>query len=61
MMQNKNIAQHHQVNNSLAKSKLKYLLNSMPLNCAKYQQKNLQYLKVLYLINHWWTIEQKNL
>ncbi len=33
----------------------------MSLNCAKYQQKNLQYLKVFYFINYWWTIEQKNL
>jgi len=33
----------------------------MSLNCIKDQQKNLQYLKLLYLINHWWTIEQKNL
>ncbi len=42
------------------KPNLKYLLNFMSLNCAKYQQKNLKYLKVLYLINHWWTIEQKS-
>jgi len=33
----------------------------MQMNFVKYQQKNLQYLKLLYSINHWWTIKQKSL
>jgi hypothetical protein len=33
----------------------------MSLNSTKDQQKNLLYLKLLYLINYWWTIEQKSL
>jgi len=31
----------------------------MSLNFAEYQQKNLQYLQLLYLKNYWWTIEYK--
>jgi len=40
----------------IRKPNLKYLLNFMSLNCAKYQQKNLQYLKVLFhksFVDHW--------
>jgi hypothetical protein len=33
----------------------------MSFNSIDYQQKNLQYLQLLYIINGWWTIEEKNL
>jgi hypothetical protein len=33
----------------------------MSLNFVDDQQNKLQYLKLLYLINRWWTIEHKSL
>jgi len=55
------ISSNEQFNGKIKKHNLKYLLNFLPLNFAKYQQKNLQYLKLLYFINYWWTIEKKSL
>jgi hypothetical protein len=31
----------------------------MSFNSTNYQQNNLQYLQLLYIINRWWTIEEK--
>ncbi len=44
-------------NGKIKEHNLKYLLNFMSLNSAKYQQIFLQYLQLFYFINHWWTIE----